>query len=42
MTAQGHPRAIFHRAIERRSLLVAETSARELGVIDLTEALDLV
>jgi hypothetical protein len=42
MTAQGHPRATFHRAIERRNLLVAETTARELGVIDLTEALDLV
>ena len=42
MTAQGHPRATFHRAIERRNLLVAETTARESGVIDLTEALDLV
>ena len=42
MTAQGRPRAAFHRAIERRNLLVAETTARELGVIDLTEALDLV
>jgi len=42
LTAQGHPRAIFHRAIERRNLLVAETTARELGVIDLTEPLDLV
>ena len=42
MTAQGHPRATFHRAIERRNLLVAETTAGEWGVIDLTEALDLV
>lgn len=42
MTAQGHPRAIFHRAIERKNLLVAETTAREVGVIELTEALDLV
>jgi hypothetical protein len=42
MTARGHPRATFHRAIERRNLLVAETTARELGVIELTEALDLV
>jgi hypothetical protein len=42
LTAQGHPRAIFHRAIERKNLLVAETTARELGVMELTEALDLV
>jgi hypothetical protein len=42
MTAQGHPRAIFHRALERRNLVVAEMTARELGVIDLGEALDLV
>ena len=42
MTAQGHPRAIFRRAIERRNLLVAETIARELGTISLDEALALV
>jgi hypothetical protein len=42
LTAQGHPRAIFHRAIERKNLLIAETTARELGALDLTEALDLV
>lgn len=42
MTAQGHPRAIFHRAIERRNLMIAETTAREIGSIDLTEALELV
>jgi hypothetical protein len=30
LTAQGHPRAIFKRAIERGNLLVAEVTAREL------------
>jgi hypothetical protein len=42
LTAQGHPRAIFCRAIERRNLLIAEATARELGALDLSEALDLV
>jgi hypothetical protein len=42
LTAQGHPRAIFRRAIERRNLLIAEGTARELGTLNLTEALDLV
>jgi hypothetical protein len=42
MTARGHPRAIFHRAIQRKNLLVAESTARELGALELTEALDLV
>jgi hypothetical protein len=28
VTAQGHPRAIFQRAIERGNLLVAETTLR--------------
>jgi hypothetical protein len=28
LTAQGHPRAIFHRAIERGNLAVAETTLR--------------
>jgi hypothetical protein len=36
------PRARFRRAIERTNLLGAETSAREMGVVDLGEALDLV
>jgi hypothetical protein len=31
LTAQGHPRATFLRAIERGNLLVAETTAREIG-----------
>jgi len=42
MTAQGQPRARFRRAIERRNLLGAEACAREMGVVDLSEALDLV
>ena len=39
MTAQGHPRAIFSRAIERGNLVVAEASAREVGNLTLKEAL---
>jgi hypothetical protein len=42
LTAQGHPRAIFRRAVERKNLLIAEATARELGALDLAEALDLV
>ena len=42
MTAHGQPRARFRRAIERRNLLGAEACAREMGVVDLSEALDLV
>jgi hypothetical protein len=42
MTAQVHPRAHFRRAIERRNLLGAEASARAMGVVELSEALDLV
>jgi hypothetical protein len=42
MTAQGHPRAIFRRAIERKNLLTAEATAREMGAVSLGEALDLV
>jgi hypothetical protein len=41
VTAQGHPRAIFKRAIERVNLLVAEATAREIG-LSLEEALQLV
>ena len=41
MTAQGHPRAIFNRAIERRTLIVAEGMAREMGQITLEESLAL-
>ncbi len=41
MTAQGHPRAIFNRAIERGSLAIAETTLRELGRPTLEELLEL-
>ena len=41
MTSQGHPRAVFRRALERGNLLVAEVTAREVGPLDLTEALEL-
>lgn len=41
MTAQGHPRAIFNRAIERGKLAVAETTLRELGRPSLVELLEL-
>jgi hypothetical protein len=40
-TSQGHPRAIFRRALEHENLLVAEATARELGRISLGEALEL-
>jgi len=42
VTAQGHPRAIFKRAIERGNLLAAEATAREVGQLTLEEALLLV
>jgi hypothetical protein len=41
LTAQGHPRAIFNRAIERGNLLVAEATLRELGRPSLLELLEL-
>jgi hypothetical protein len=41
MTAQGHPRGIFTRAIERGNLVIAEASAREVGRLTLEEALRL-
>jgi hypothetical protein len=41
VTAQGHPRTVFRRAIERGNYLVAITSAREAGRLDLAEALEL-
>jgi len=41
MTAQGHPRAIFRRALERGNLLIAETTAREIGRMGLDERLEL-
>jgi hypothetical protein len=42
VTAQGHPRAIFKRAIERGNVVIAEATARELGQLNLEEALQLV
>jgi hypothetical protein len=41
VTAQGHPRAIFKRAIENGNVMVAEMTARELGRITLAESLAL-
>jgi hypothetical protein len=41
LTAQGHPRTIFRRAIERGNLMIAEVTAREIGHISLLEALEL-
>jgi hypothetical protein len=41
VTAQGHPRAIFKRAIERGNVVIAEATAREIG-LNLEEALQLV
>jgi hypothetical protein len=43
LTPTGLLRTTFaHGAIERMNLLSAEASAREMGVVDLGEALDLV
>jgi hypothetical protein len=41
MTSQGTAHGRFQRAIQRRHLLTAETAARELGGLNLAEALDL-
>src|SRR5262245_21819025 len=41
LTAQGHPRTTFKRAIERGNLVVAEATAREVGRLTLAEALEL-
>jgi hypothetical protein len=41
VTAQGHPRAIFTRAIERGNIVIAELAAREVGRLTLGEALAL-
>src|SRR6185437_5105880 len=37
----GHARAAFRRALERGNLVVAEIEAREVGQLDLGEALEL-
>jgi hypothetical protein len=39
LTAQGHPRAIFSRAIEKGNLVIAEATAREMTNLTLEEAL---
>ena len=41
MTAQGHPRTIFRRAIQRGNLLTAKLTVREIGQISLDESLAL-
>jgi hypothetical protein len=41
VTAQGNPRVVFREALQRGNLLVAEATAREVGHIDLLEALEL-
>jgi hypothetical protein len=41
VTSQGHPRTVFRRALERGNLMLAEVTAREVGSIDLREALEL-
>jgi hypothetical protein len=42
VTAQGHPRTRFRKAIEGRWVFQAEFAARECGNLTLAEALDLV
>jgi hypothetical protein len=41
VTAQGHPRTVFRRAIERENLAAAELNARLMGGVTLVEALEL-
>jgi hypothetical protein len=42
VTAQGHARTHYGRAIEHRNLLGAEMALREMGAVDVLEALDYV
>ncbi len=42
MTAEGHPYARFHRAVDRRNLVAAEDAAREITKLALEDALQLV
>jgi hypothetical protein len=42
LTADGNARVRFRRAVEKRSLVLAETAAYEMGVLSLEEALQLV
>ena len=41
ITSQGHPSAIFRRAIERRNLIAAWAAAAELKAVPLADALAL-
>ena len=41
MTSQGSARTVFRRALEHGNLLMAEMTAREIGVVGLDEALEL-
>jgi hypothetical protein len=41
VTSQGHPYAIFRRALERRNLIAAWAAAAELDVVSLPDALAL-
>jgi hypothetical protein len=40
-TSQGHPRTVFRRALDRGNLLAAEATAKEIGRLSLSEALEL-
>jgi hypothetical protein len=40
VTAQGHARTQYRRAIERKNLMGAEMLLREMGFVSLEEALD--
>jgi hypothetical protein len=42
VTAQGYARTQYRRAIERKNLMGAEMALREMGAVDLLEALDYV
>jgi hypothetical protein len=41
LTAEGHPRSVFYRAIERGNLLAALDAIRHMGVVTLQEALQM-
>jgi hypothetical protein len=41
MTSEGHPYAVFRRALERRNLAAAWAAATELPVVSLADALAL-